>query len=386
MYAKIKSSKSINDCLGYNERKLSRGKAQCILAENFAKDLEQLTRKDKLFTFQRLNELNQQAILKTFHISLNFHPDDHLSSMDLQEISKEYIQKMGLGRQPYLVYQHEDAAHPHVHIVGTAIQRDGRKVNLKEKWLHRSLAISRELEKTHSLVSRLKGMTREEKQRVPQAQKIMYGQQPTMPSLSQVVNQVVPVYKYTSLEELNAVLRLYHVEAYRGKENSALYQRRGLLYRVLNEQGHPTGSQIKASTFYSRPILRRLEERYLINRSEAQRLQHQQRITNAIDWALVKKSIPLSAFQKALEKERISAVWKQDPKGALQNIYYVDHQTKAVFDGHTLGSRYNAAAIQERCVPDPQRVQQITRGISQQHKSHQQQQQHEQEQELDLYD
>lgn len=39
------------------------------------------------------------------HISLNPHPDDVLTDTELQDIAKEYLEKMGYGNQPYLIFQ-----------------------------------------------------------------------------------------------------------------------------------------------------------------------------------------------------------------------------------------------------------------------------------------
>jgi len=346
MYAKIKFTKSILHTLWYNEAKLRHGKAEPLLAENFIKDLEDLTWDDKLYHFQRLNIMNQWA-QSTLHISLNFHPSDNLSNTTMQNITREYMQGMKLSEQPYLAYRHYDSAHPHVHVVTTAIQPDGKKLILQLRHFYQSRQISKELEHRLNLTICGRGMAREERLRLNQAQKITYGLRPTMPALSHVINRVVPNYQYTTLEELNAVLRLYNVEAFRGKEDSHLYQHHGLIYRVLDDNGHAIRTPIKASLFDSKPTLDKLERQYILNQS--QRQQHRQRLTVAIDWTLLKHSMDPGDFKKAMEKERISVVWEEDKSTQRQKIYYIDHQSRAVFEGRDLGERYTAEAIEERC-------------------------------------
>jgi uncharacterized protein YijF (DUF1287 family) len=39
------------------------------------------------------------------------------------------MEKIGFGEQPYLIYKHEDAGHPHIHIVSTTIKADGSRIN-----------------------------------------------------------------------------------------------------------------------------------------------------------------------------------------------------------------------------------------------------------------
>ena len=39
------------------------------------------------------------------------------------------MNKIGFVEQPFLVYKHEDAGHPHIHIVSTTIKGDGSRIN-----------------------------------------------------------------------------------------------------------------------------------------------------------------------------------------------------------------------------------------------------------------
>ena len=85
---------------------------------------------EKLNRFQNLVNLNKRATTNSIHISLNFGLDEKISREKLVEIASDYMEKIGFGRQPYLVYQHLDAGHPHFHIVSTHIQKDGKRISL----------------------------------------------------------------------------------------------------------------------------------------------------------------------------------------------------------------------------------------------------------------
>jgi hypothetical protein len=52
---------------------------------------------------------------------------------------------------------------------------------------------------------------------------------------------------------------------------------------------------------------------------------------------------------KALQKENIQVVLRQNDKGVIYGITYVDHRIKCVFNGSHLGKQYSANAIQQRC-------------------------------------
>jgi nitrogen fixation protein FixH len=335
----------------YNEQKLKQGKAECLAAVNFIKDAEDLTVKEKLYHFERLTSLNENIQKPGLHISLNFHPSDNLSRNEMVQIAQTYMEKLDLGRQPYLVYRHDDAAHPHLHLATTIVQKDGSRLTLTPQHYYYSRKISRELEQTYHLTQSEKGLRQKETTR--QALKIEYGTKATLPAISDVLDKVVPLYKYTSMEEFNAVLRLYNVEAYRGTENSHIYQHRGLIYRVLDQDGQATGVHIKASLFNGKPTLDKLEKKFELNLAEEQRQQHRQRVTANLEWNMAKKNMDLPTLQKTLEKERITMVWTEAKEGKKQNVFYVDHETRAVFDGSKLGERYDAAALRQRLVPTP---------------------------------
>jgi hypothetical protein len=71
---------------------------------------------------------------------------------------------------------------------------------------------------------------------------------------------------------------------------------------------------------------------------------------NAVDLLLLKqanKSLP--ELMKALQKENIHVVLRQNDNGIIYGITYVDHKTKCVFNGSHLGKQYSANAIQQRC-------------------------------------
>src|SRR6202035_352455 len=130
MVAKITSPHSIKRALNYNEKKVQKGQAVCICAGNFLKDLEKLNFYNKLQRFENLISLNKRTQKSnTLHISLNFDPSEKLDRKTLIAIGGQYMDKIGFGKQPYLVYEHNDSGHPHMHIVTTNIQMSGKRID-----------------------------------------------------------------------------------------------------------------------------------------------------------------------------------------------------------------------------------------------------------------
>ena len=351
MVARINTSKSISKALNYNEQKVQSGKAELLIASSFIKDTDQLNFYDKIVHFERHTSLNERATTNTLHLSLNFDPADKLTNEKMKEIAETYMERIGFGNQPYLVYRHHDAGHSHLHIVSTNIEKDGKRISmhnlgkgLSEK-ARKSIEIyfnlTKASDKKIALSTKLLPVT---------TQRVQYGKSATKQAISNVLVSVINQYKYSSLSQLNAVLKLYNVKADRGNEDSRMYQKKGLTYRVLDEAGRPIGTPIKASVFHMKPTLPYLEKMFIQN--ETLKSPHSKRVKTSIEWLLKSPAKGMDAFVSSLEKEQISTVLWKGKADVLYGITYIDHKTKSVFNGSELGKEYSAKAIMEKCHPE----------------------------------
>ncbi len=352
MVAVIKTGSSLQRALNYNEQKVKAGVAECILVANYPKDVELLTLSNKLNRLLNQAALNENVTRNSIHISLNFDPSENLSHDQLREIAGIYMQKIGFGDQPYLVYQHHDAGHPHLHLVTVKVRADGSRIDTQNIGRNQSEKARKEIEQSFRLVKAEDCKNRQDYELKPAAiQKVQYGRSATKKAITNVLEAVLKSYRYTSLPELNAVLKLYNVTADGGSEHSRVQQHQGLTYRVLDEQGNKIGVPIKASDFYNNPTLKYLEERFQQN--ESARQPQKARVKNAIDLALWKQpNHSLTSLIKALEKEGIATVLRINMTEVVYGITYVDHQTKCVFNGSALGKPYSAHGIQQRCASE----------------------------------
>jgi hypothetical protein len=179
-------------------------------------------------------------------------------------------------------------------------------------------------------------------------QKVQYEKSETKRAITNVLDAVLNSYKYSSLPELNAVLQQYNVTADRGNDTSRVYNNNGLTYRIIDENGNKIGVPIKASDFYNKPTLKYLQEKFNVNETSKQ--PNKVRVKNSIDLALLKNANhSIQSLVKALEKDGINTVLRQNNEGIIYGITYVDHRTKSVFNGSDLGKQYCANGIQERC-------------------------------------
>ncbi|KFF11160.1 relaxase/mobilization nuclease domain-containing protein [Flavobacterium hydatis] len=348
MVAIIKTGHSIHNIFNYNENKVKQGIAVCIGEGNYPMDVDKMSGTMKLNRFLKQTALNDNVKRNSVHISLNFDPSENHSKEKLMDIANTYMGKIGFGEQPYLVYEHYDSGHPHLHIVSIKIRADGSRIDMQNIGRNQSENARKEIEDSFGLV---KAQGNKNNQ-IPKLQsisagKIQYARGESKRAINNVLGEVLATYKYTSLAELNAVLQQYNVLADRGDENSKVFKTGGLMYRILDEKGKPIGVPIKASLFYNKPTLKFLEKTFTSNATT--KTSDKSRIKNAIDKAFLRTKTSLTELEGLLQKEGINMVFRKNTEGLLYGITYVDHTTKCVFNGSALGKEYSAKAIQERC-------------------------------------
>jgi hypothetical protein len=341
MVAKIKTGRSITGAINYNEHKVRLGKAELILAQGYLKDPYNLTFTDKLQRLTDLTNRNERTLVNALHVSLNFAVGENLEKDILQQIADDYMEGLGFGKQPYLVYQHHDAGHPHLHIVTTNIEPDGKRISFHLLANKASESARKQVELTYNLV---KAEDQGKQQNVigKPLERVDYGKSELKGSITNVVNEVVKAYKFTSIPELNAVLNQYNITADRGSKDSRMYEKNGLVYWVLDAKGNKLGVPIKASSIYGKPTLKALEDRFRLN--EVLRKPSKEQVKLKVDKALL---TPVSkiAFQKMLKESGVQVIFRQNDEGRLYGITFVDHQSKTVFNGSDLGKSYSAASL-----------------------------------------
>jgi hypothetical protein len=349
MVAVIHSSSSLRNILNYNEQKVKAGVALCLAAGYYPKEAADLTFQQKLARLEKLTELNQRTKVNSVHISLNFDMSELLEEAKLKAIAQDYLDRIGFAGQPYLLYQHLDSGHPHLHLVTTNIKADGARISLHNLGRDKSEKARREIEKIYGLIEAERSALSEAYRLKPvDAQRVSYGKTETKRAIGNVLDAVVGRYQFASLAELNAVLKLYNVMADGGTENSRIRKHEGLVYRLLDERGCVVGMPIKASLFYNKPVLEKLNRLMADNRPAKE--QGKPRLKNTIDLALLNRKPTLDTFIQELKHKGIDAVVRENTDGVLYGLTYVDHTSKVVLNGSDLGKAYSAKGILERCL------------------------------------
>lgn len=348
MVAVIKTGHSVKRIVLYNENKVKEGVAICLHAENYPMNSGDMNEHQRLNMLLKTAEKNSNVERNSVHISLNFAIGENLSPELLKQITREYMEIIGFGEQPYLVYEHHDAGHPHIHIATVKVRPDGSRIDMQNIGKTKSQEARILLEKKYGLVQADAHKREVFKMEPVSVAKVKYGKTATKRAMQNVLAYVLEQYKFTSLPELNAVLGMYNITADRGSEDSRIYKNNGLVYRVLDEQGNKTGVPIKASDFYLKPTLKNLEKQFL--RNDVGRQKHTKALKSAIDFEFAGNRRPtLSRLIQQLKSKGIRIVLRENKDGLMYGLTYVDHRTKCVFNGSALGKNYSAKAILERC-------------------------------------
>ena len=243
MIAKISSTENLGGALGYNFKKVEKGEASILLAAELYQNKEGRYTMEEVFADMEALIPKKCRTKKTvFHCSLNPHPDEKLSDERLTQIAKEYMEALGYGKQPYIVFKHNDIAREHIHIVSLRINGEGKKINDKfEK--RRSKNITDTLERKYNLIpsSKIADKVMNETPKID----IIRGN--IKEQVANVVRMVLKHYRFCSLGELNAILTKYNLAVEEVKTEFRGRKYDGLVYVPTDGKGNKAGTPIHAS-------------------------------------------------------------------------------------------------------------------------------------------
>lgn len=130
MIVKILSSARNFAGVQYNERKNDAGKSELLMAANFGAlgNKSEVSRMDYIRYMQAVCALNPRVTNRQFHAVISAKGVDYPLDK-LKEIGVSFLEKMGYGKNPYLIYHHADTANTHIHLVSTRLDKQGQKVD-----------------------------------------------------------------------------------------------------------------------------------------------------------------------------------------------------------------------------------------------------------------
>ena len=337
MVAKINIGSSLFGALSYNQEKIDQKEGKVLFSNRIIQDMDgSYNMFLNMKSFEPYLDANKRTEKPILHISLNPHPDDKLTDEQLSNIAQEYMDKMGYGDQPYLVYKHEDIDRHHLHIVSVRVDEYGKKLNDSfEK--RRSDAIRKELEQKYNLI--------------PAEQQKQTNSLPLKPinlkdgnikkQVSNIVKALIKDYHFQSINEFRALLNIYGitVEEVKGEVRGKAYN--GLVYSALKKKGEKTGNPFKASLIGRDVGYKALHNKVATSKQLMTDKETYAR-TKTIVAVLLKEKPSQKTFEKELLKNGISVVFRANEDKRIYGATFIDHQEKAVFNGSRMGKEFSA--------------------------------------------
>ena len=336
MIAKISATENLGGALGYNFKKVEKGEANILLAAELYQSKEgRYTMEDVLADMEALIPKNCRTKKTVFHCSLNPHPDEKLSDERLTQIAKEYMEALGYGNQPYIVFKHNDIAREHIHIVSLRIDGEGKKINDKfEK--RRSKKITDTLERKFGLIPSSK-VTDKAMKETP---KIDTNKGNIKEQVANVVRMVLKHYCFCSLGELNAVLSKYNLATEEVKTEFGGKKYDGLVYVPTDDKGGKISTPINASD-----IGRGVGYTAVQNRIQKSKLVVKPLVPAIRDKVLQSmRTSPRTEeeLRQRLEEQGLRVVIRKNDNGRIYGITFIDDEQGVALNGSRLGKGYAA--------------------------------------------
>ena len=336
MIAKISATENLGGALGYNFKKVEKGEANILLAAELYQSKEgRYTMEDVLADMEALIPKKCRTKKAVFHCSLNPHPDEKLSDETLMQIAKEYMEALGYGKQPYIVFKHNDIAREHIHIVSLRVDSRGQKINDRfEK--RRSKKITDALEKRFGLIPSSKVADKA----VEETPKIDITRGNIKEQVASALRMVLKHYRFCSLGELNAILSAYNLAVEEVKTEFRGKKYDGLVYVPTDDKGDKVSSPIHASD-----IGRGVGYTAVQNRMQKSK-QAIKPLISIIRYRVLQtmRTSPKTEeeLRQRLEEQGLRAVIRKNESGRIYGITFIDDKVGIALNGSRLGKGYAA--------------------------------------------
>ena len=347
MVAKISIGSSLYGALTYNSEKINEAKGRVLGANKIVLPPDGNINIGKMVeNFKAFMPKMGKTKKPVLHISLNPHPEDKLTDQDFEILAREYLDKLGFGEQPYILYKHEDIDRHHIHIVTVNVNEQGKRLN-QAFLFRRSKKITSELEDKYNL-------HKAQRERVSPDTPItkLDPAGDIKRQLANIVKLVGMRWQFQTLGEYNAILSLYNIrcEATDGKVNGREYH--GLVYFATNDAGETIANPFKASRlgkFASRSAVENKFERSATSIN----LKPSRRIISSV----INDSSGKDDFIAKLREKGIDILIRENNDGRIYGVTFIDHNTHTVLNGSRLGREFSANAFERWFNGDGQKPQ-----------------------------
>ena len=356
MVANIRSGSSPGGALYYNKEKVDKGEAEVLFQQKMLEPFDQYGRLDIdacMESFMPYLEVNRRTTNPVFHASLNPSPEDKLTDEQLRDIAREYMERMGYGNQPYIVFKHKDIAREHLHIVSLRVDERGRKLQ-HDFETRRSMEILRGLERKYGLHPSVKGQELTDGEGL---RKVNYPEGNVKRQVSSVVRACLRDYKCSSYGEFRTLLERFNVsiEERAGTVGGRSYA--GIVYGALTDDGYGIGTPFKSSCIGKDVGYDALQQYYEKSKAALKEEEALDSLRRSVQDAMSPND-SRDEFRQRLRADNIDAVFRINPVGMIYGVTFIDHKAGIVANGSLLGKEFSANAFNE-LYPAPKEMRQV---------------------------
>ena len=349
----------------YNKEKVDKDEAEVLLWQKMLEPFDKHGRLDVdacMDSFWPYLEANRRTTNTVFHASLNPSPEDRLTDEQLRKIACEYMERMGYGEQPYIVFKHKDISREHIHIVSLRIDEQGRKLP-HDFEARRSMEILRDLERKYGLHPSVKGQELTDKEGL---RKVNYPDGNVKRQVSSVVRACLRNYRCSSYGEFRTLLELFNisVEERTGTIDGRNYA--GIVYGALTDDGYGIGTPFKSSRIGKDVGYKALQKYYATSKDRLKEKGSLDSLRQTVKDAMSPHNTR-DEFRQLLKADGIDAVFRMNPIGRIYGVTFIDHNTGIVANGSVLGKEFSANVFND-LYPAPKQAQQVAeRHVEQKH-------------------
>ena len=345
MVANIRSGATPGGALRYNKEKVDKDEAEVLFWQKMLEPFDKHGRMDVdacMDCFWPYLEANRRTTNTVFHASLNPSPEDKLTDDQLRDIAQEYMERMGYGNQPYIVFKHKDIDRQHLHIVSLRVDEKGRKLP-HDFEARRSAEITRDLEHKYNLHPAVKG---QEQRDTPDLRKVNYKAGNVKQQISSVIRSCLRNYNCSSYGEFRTLLELFNVSV---EERTGTIEGRnyaGIVYGALTDDGYGTGTPFKSSKIGKDVGYKALQTYYAKSNEKLKAPGALDHLRRTVKDAMSPHNTR-DEFRQQLKADGIDTVFRINPAGRIYGVTFIDHTNGIVANGSVLGKEFSARVFNE---------------------------------------
>ena len=340
----------------YNKEKLDKDEAEVLFWQKMLEPFDKYGRMDVdacMDSFRPYLEANRRTNSTVFHASLNPSPEDRLTDEQLREIAQEYMQKMGYGDQPYIVFKHKDIDREHLHVVSLRVDEQGRKLP-HDFEARRSMEILRDLECKYGLQPSVKGQELTDREGL---RKVNYPEGNVKQQISSVVRSCLRNYKCSSYGEFRTLLERFNVSVEERTGTIGGRNYAGIIYGALTDDGYGIGTPIKSSRIGKDVGYKALQKYYEKSKEKLRENGALDQLRQTVKGAMSPHNTR-DEFRQLLKADNIDAIFRINPAGRIYGVTFIEHNSGIVANGLVLGKEFSANVFNES-YPAPKEVQQV---------------------------